>query len=63
MNKKLALGVVILVTTAWAQDNVSPQIHAGCGSDQALSGRLRPRGQQKSLARPHRSIHRSIEAE
>jgi uncharacterized protein DUF2846 len=35
MNKKLALGVVILATTVWAQDNLSPQMHAGCGPDQA----------------------------
>ena len=35
MNKKLALGVVVLATTVWAQDNRSPQMQAGCGPDQA----------------------------
>ena len=32
---KLALGVVILATTVWAQDNSATQMQAGCGPDQA----------------------------
>ncbi len=32
---KLVLGVAILATTAWAQDNLTPQRQAGCGLDQA----------------------------
>ena len=32
---KLALGVVILATTVWAQDNSATQRRAGCGPDQA----------------------------
>jgi hypothetical protein len=34
MNKKLALGFVILATAVWAQDN-SGQRQSGCGPDQA----------------------------
>lgn len=32
---KLVLGVVVLATTAWAQDNSPTQRRAGCGPDQA----------------------------
>lgn len=35
MDKKLALGLVILATTAWAQDNTAMPTQAGCGPDQA----------------------------
>ena len=35
MSKKLALNVVIFATTAWAQDNLSPQMQAGCSPDRA----------------------------
>ena len=34
MYKNLALGVVIFAATVWAQDNLSPQMQAGCGPDQ-----------------------------
>jgi hypothetical protein len=35
MNKELALGMVVFATTVWAQDNLSGQMQAGCGPDQA----------------------------